>query len=94
MGVPISAFLECYWTACRSPKPYGLGSSPAPASILIEDFEMKVFRLVVSDKRLGKNTSKSLLAHYGKNWDEVMVEFSTNHPYLKVHSIKEVYNGY
>ncbi len=27
---------------------------------------MKVFRLVVSDKRLGKNTSKSLLAHYGK----------------------------
>lgn len=55
---------------------------------------MKVFRLVVSDKRLGKNTSKFLLAHYGKNWDEVMVEFSTNHPYLKVHSIKEVYNGY
>lgn len=55
---------------------------------------MKVFRLIVSDKRLGKNTPKSLLAHYGKNRDEVMAEFNTNHPYLKVHSIKEVYNGY
>ena len=55
---------------------------------------MKVFRLVVSDKRLGKHTSKSLLAHYGKNEKEVMAEFSTNHLYLKVHTIKEVYNGY
>lgn len=55
---------------------------------------MKVFRLLVSDKRLGKNTSKSLLAHYGKNENEVMAEFRINHSYLKVHSIKEVYNGY
>ncbi|ASU01515.1 hypothetical protein P47N_0061 [Bacteriophage T5-like saus47N] len=55
---------------------------------------MKVFRLVVSDKRLGNNTSRFLLAHYGKNEKEVMAEFGINHSYLKVYSIKEVYNGY
>lgn len=55
---------------------------------------MKVFRLVVSDKRLGNNTSRSLLAHYGKDEKEVMAEFGINHSYLKVHSIKEVHNGY
>lgn len=55
---------------------------------------MKVFRLVVSDKRLGKNTSKSSIAHYGKSENEVMAEFGISHSYLKVYSIKEVYNGY
>ena len=54
---------------------------------------MKVFRLVVSDKRLGNNTSRSLLAHYGRDEKEVIAEFGINHSYLKVHSIKEVYNG-
>lgn len=55
---------------------------------------MKVFRLVVSDRRYSKGRYKHTLAHYGKDEKEVMAEFGINHSYLKVHSIKEVYNGY
>ncbi|HFZ8394737.1 TPA: hypothetical protein ACIPBC_001672 [Salmonella enterica subsp. enterica serovar Saintpaul] len=52
---------------------------------------MKLFRLVVSDRRSSKDRSKYTLAHYGKDENEVMAEFGINHHYLEVYSIKEVY---
>lgn len=52
---------------------------------------MKLFRLKVSDVRPGKDRSKYLIAHYGKDENEVMAELGINHSYLRVYSIKEIY---
>ncbi|EJP0904601.1 hypothetical protein NVD66_002241 [Salmonella enterica] len=52
---------------------------------------MKLFRLMVSDRRSSKDRSKYPVAHYGKDENDVMGEFGINHPYLLVYSVKEVH---
>ena len=52
---------------------------------------MKLFRFEVSDTRSSKDRSKYKIGCYGENKEHAQMFMRNGHPYLTIHSIKEVY---